>query len=193
MSRPFFTRERISDFDIYDKKCANTLKLAKSRLAEGYPVEVQVLFSGSWKYSPLLNTRECVQDLVARFTLDSATEFLFGHDVESLSANIPYPPSATHLNKPFFYNHPSTIFAKAFAEGQSLTVLRSSFGKDWPLLEFWSDNVAPLRKIMDNFTEPLMEAALAKRDLELSKGVDVKDNDENDNLLAHLVRHTQGK
>jgi hypothetical protein len=125
--------------------------------------------------------------------LDSATEFLFGHDVESLSANIPYPPSAAHLNKPSFYNHPSTIFAKAFGEGQSLTVFRSSLGKDWPLLEFWSDKVAPLRKVMDNFTEPLMEAALAKRDLELSKGVNAKDNDEKDNLLAHLVRHTQGK
>ena len=118
---------------------------------------------------------------------------MFGHDVESLSANIPYPPSAAHLNKPSFYNHPSTIFAKAFTEGQVLTVARSSLGKDWPLLEFWSDKVAPLRKVIDNFTEPLMEAALAKRNLELSKGVDVKDNDENDNLLAHLVRHTQGK
>ena len=125
--------------------------------------------------------------------MDSTTEFLFGHDVESLSANIPYPPSATHLNKPSFYDHPSTVFAKAFGEGQSLTVLRSSLGKDWPLIEFWSDKVAPLRKVMDSFTEPLMEAALAKRNLELSKGVDIKDNDENDNLLAHLVRHTQGK
>ena len=125
--------------------------------------------------------------------MDSATEFLFGHDVESLSANIPYPPSATHLNKPSFYDHPSTVFAKAFGEGQVLSVFRASLGKDWPLFEFWSDKVAPLRTVMDSFTEPLMETALAKRILELSKGVETKDNDENDNLLAHLVRHTQGK
>ena len=45
---------------------------------------------------------------------------------------------------------------------------------------------------MDNFTEPLMEAALAKRNLELAKGVEAKVDHENDNLLAHLVRHTQG-
>ena len=44
MSRPFFTRERINDFDIYDKNCAKTLKLTKTRLAEGYPVEFQVHF-----------------------------------------------------------------------------------------------------------------------------------------------------
>jgi len=45
MTRPFFTRERISDFDIYDKNCASTLQLARTRLAEGYPVEFQVGFS----------------------------------------------------------------------------------------------------------------------------------------------------
>ena len=45
---------------------------------------------------------------------------------------------------------------------------------------------------MDTFTEPLMEDALAKRNLELSKGADAKDDDENSNLLAYLVKHTQG-
>ena len=125
--------------------------------------------------------------------MDSATEFLFGHDVGSLSANIPYPESAAHLNKPSFYDHPSTIFVKAFTEGQYLTVVRSSLGNDWPLFEFWSDKVAPLRKVMDKFTEPLMEEALARRNLELSEnGADVKD-DGSGTLLAHLVKHTQGK
>jgi hypothetical protein len=42
MTRPFFTRERISDFDIYDKNCTSALDLARTRLAEGYPVEFQV-------------------------------------------------------------------------------------------------------------------------------------------------------
>ena len=142
--------------------------------------------------SQLLSSRLSIQDLVSRFTLDSATEFLFGHDVGSLSANIPYPESAAHLNKPSFYNHPSTIFVKAFTEGQNRTVGRFSLGNDWPLLEFWSDKVAPLRKVMDNFTEPLMEDALAKRNLEVSKGADAKDDNENGNLLAYLVKHTQG-
>ena len=61
MSRPFFTRERISDFDIYDKNCTTTLKLAKTRLAEGHPVEFQVKKNlGSSKSSPLLNICECL-------------------------------------------------------------------------------------------------------------------------------------
>jgi hypothetical protein len=41
-TQPFFTRARINDFDIYDKNCASTLELARTRLAEGYPVEFQV-------------------------------------------------------------------------------------------------------------------------------------------------------
>lgn len=44
MTRPFFSRERISDFDIYDKHCDTTLQLAKSRLAEGYSFDFQVDF-----------------------------------------------------------------------------------------------------------------------------------------------------
>jgi hypothetical protein len=44
MTRPFFSRERISDFDIYDKHCDTTLQLAKIRLAEGYPFDFQVDF-----------------------------------------------------------------------------------------------------------------------------------------------------
>ena len=134
-----------------------------------------------------------MQDLVARFTLDSATEFLFGREVGSLSAKPPYPASAAHLNKPSFYNHSSTIFVKAFSEGQNYTALRSPLGNDWPLFEFWSDKVVPLRKVMDKFTEPLMEEALARRNLELSEnGADTKD-DGSGTLLAHLVNHTQGK
>ena len=118
---------------------------------------------------------------------------MFGRDVGSLSANIPYPASAAHLNKSSFYNHPSTIFAKAFSEGLNLTALRTSLGHDWPLLEFWSDKVAPFRKVIDNFIEPLMEEAIATRNLELSKGADAKDDDdEKGNLLAYLVKHTQG-
>ena len=82
---------------------------------------------------------------------------------------------------------------KAFSEGQSYTALRSSLGNDWPLFEFWSDKVVPLRKVMDKFTEPLMEEALARRNLELSEnGTDVKDHGSG-TLLSHLVSHTQGK
>ena len=83
-----------------------------------------------------------------------------------------------------FYDHPLTTFIKAFSEGQHLAIAYTSFGNDWPLFKFWSNKVAPLQKVMDNFMEPLMENAFAKRNLELAEGTD--------NLLVHLVRDTQG-
>ena len=37
-----------------------------------------------------------------------------------------------------------------------------------------------------------MENAIAKWNLESAKGADAKDDDKNENLLEHLVKHTQG-
>jgi len=42
MTRPFFTRERISDFEIYDRNCDISLTQAKNRLAEGHSIDFQV-------------------------------------------------------------------------------------------------------------------------------------------------------
>jgi len=172
MTRPFFTRERISDFDIYDRHCDSSLDLARARLGEGYPIDFQ--------------------DLVRRFTLDAASEFLFGHNVESLSAGIPYPPCAEHKNPPSFINHSANIFAHAFSQGQMYTTGRTAFGNEWPLAEFWKDKILPDRKVMDNFTEPLMREALARREANL-KSAEKGDKTDNEDptLLPYLVRHTQ--
>jgi hypothetical protein len=64
-------------------------------------------------------------------------------------------------------------------------------GAAWPLVEFWKDNVAPLRKAMDQFTEPLVKGALAKREKQLSGHIETRE-DEETTLLAHLVKNTQG-
>ncbi|KAF8185157.1 cytochrome P450 [Pholiota molesta] len=170
MTRPFFTRERISDFEIYHRNSNIALRTAKNRLAEGFPLNFQ--------------------DLVSRFTLDSATEFLFGHMVGSLDAGIPYPPSHTAHNSQSFYAHPSTAFVKAFGEGQIVSLSRLGYGPQWRLAEFGKDKVKPLRKIIDEFTEPLMKKALERREREVSGELDMK-SEEDSNLLAHLVRHTQ--
>ncbi|KAF8189728.1 cytochrome P450 [Pholiota molesta] len=169
MTRPFFTRERISDFEIYHRNCNIALRAAKGRLAEGLPLNFQ--------------------DLVSRFTLDSATEFLFGHMVGSLEAGLPYPPSHTAQNSQSLNAHPSTAFVKAFGEGQVLSLCRLGYGPEWRLVEFGTDKVKPLRKIIDEFAEPLMTEALER----LQREVSGEKAEEDSNLLAHLVRHTQDR
>ncbi|KAF8905831.1 cytochrome P450 monooxygenase pc-3 [Gymnopilus junonius] len=168
MTRPFFTRERISDFDIYDRNCDLSLRHAKDRLAEGYSVDFQ--------------------DLVSRFTMDSATEFLFGHNVSSLSAGIPYPPGKE--NPESFKNHPSTEFVNSFMEGQILSVERIGLGSDWPLAEFLKDKVAPMRHIIDRFVGPVLAQAQGEKLSELSDKGGLS-SEEDTTLLAHLLRHTQ--
>jgi hypothetical protein len=129
---------------------------------------------------------------VSRFTLDSATEFLFGKTVASLSAGIPYSQSSGKENPSSFTEHASNTFVTAFQEGQIIGIDRMGFGSEWPLAEFWKDKIAPLRKVMDDFTGPVLAAALEKREQERKKEKDVA-NDEDLTLLAHLVKHTQGK
>jgi hypothetical protein len=87
------------------------------------------------------------QDVISRFTLDSATDFLFGKSSDSLSAGLAYPESSSHENSPSFLNHPSNTFVNAFLEGQHLYVSRSRFGTKWPLNEFWKDRVKPHREV----------------------------------------------
>jgi hypothetical protein len=83
--------------------------------------------------------------VVARFTLDSATEFLFGKDVGSLGANLPYPAGSPLAQDPSILDHPSNAFVRAFMQGQNATAYRARFGWHWPLKEFWSDKVLPHR------------------------------------------------
>jgi len=82
------------------------------------------------------------------------------------------------------------IFVTAFAEGLTLAALRTGRGAEWPLSEFMKDKISPYRKIMDDFTEPLMEEALAERERELA-GNNSSKEPQDQTLLAHLVRQTQ--
>ncbi|KAJ7031138.1 cytochrome P450 [Mycena alexandri] len=143
LSRPFFSRERISDFDIFDRHAHDALSRMRARLAEGFPVDFQ--------------------DLASRFTLDSATEFLFGRSVDSTSAGLPYPQSSPLANSPSFLNHPSNNFVRSFLQSQILTAQRASYGPNWPLFEFWKDIVKPHRKTINEYINPILNEALARK------------------------------
>ncbi|KAJ7451311.1 cytochrome P450 [Mycena latifolia] len=70
-TRPFFTSDRISDFEIF----ACLADCAIGRMKEGL--------------------RAGHADLANRFTLDSTTSFLFGSCVDSLAAPLPYPATVS--------------------------------------------------------------------------------------------------
>ncbi|KAI0703354.1 cytochrome P450 [Cerioporus squamosus] len=164
MTRPFFSKDRISHFDMFDRHAADALQQMKNRLRDGYAVD--------W------------QDLVSRFTLDSATEFLFGKDVRSLSAGLPYPPTSDiarmHTSKP-----EADEFASAFYNAQLASSKRGRFQEAWPLAEFWHDKVEAQKAEIDKFIAPILTDALQKK----NAAQDEKVTDE-DTLLSQLLKVT---
>ena len=134
-----------------------------------------------------------VQDLASRFTLDSATEFLFGQDVRSLSAGFPYPqgsPEATAFDNS---HHPSNQFSHAFGEAQRMIAFRSFFGARWRAVEMRKDSTKDhMQKINDYINPILNEAVRRKRELKAIKG-DLSHSAEAENMLEHLVNYTEGE
>ncbi|KAK0439709.1 cytochrome P450 [Desarmillaria tabescens] len=172
MTRPLFNKDRISDFDNFERHAVSTISQIKSRLREGYPVDFQ--------------------DVVARFTLDSATEYLFGKDVNSTSAGLPYPAGSPLAGNPHFVNHLSNMFVKAFAAAQEQSAIRLQRGQYWPLFEFKADAVKPLRRVVNEFVEPLLAEALSRKANSPKLVENEKDSDEGMSLLARLVENTDG-
>ncbi|KAI6122904.1 cytochrome P450 [Pisolithus croceorrhizus] len=175
MTRPFFSKDRVSHFDTFEKHTEDVLNQAKTRLQEGYPVDFQ--------------------DMTSRFTLDSATEFLFGKSVGSLSAGLVYPKNSLPGQNEEHINHRSNVFARALSEAQAQAMLRTSFGAVWRLAEFWSDRVQKSMEVCHGFIDPILKDALeVKRSVKEGEqsaglaGTEEKGFPE-DTLLGHLVNY----
>jgi len=166
MTRPFFSKDRISDFELFDRHADQVIAKMKDRFKDGIPVDVQ--------------------DVLFRFTMDTATEFLFGQDVKSLSGDLPYPST---YKKSSTRTHPSDQFAFRFNRAQENTFPRGFYGKLWALVEFWEDTVATDMKIVWESIDPLIQAALEKK--KAAKGVYELNRDDG-TLLDHLVQQTDG-
>jgi cytochrome P450 len=177
MTRPFFNRDRISDFEIFEKHADDAIWQLRTRLRQGYPVDFQ--------------------DMISRFTLDSATEFLFGKDVCSLSAGLVYPPKSPLSKNATLDNHPANQFAHAFIEAQLATAYRGRFGQNWRLFEFWSDRVQKYMHVCHEFIDPILKEALAKKNALKEAGLIPEKNEkerevlEGETLLDHLVNYTE--
>ncbi|KAK0227029.1 cytochrome P450 monooxygenase pc-3 [Armillaria nabsnona] len=164
MTRPFFSRDRISHFDIFDRHADDALKRMKARFKQGYPVDFQ--------------------DLAGRFTLDSATEFLFGKDVRSLSASLPYPFYAPlSLSDK---ESASDEFARAFGEAQLETALRTRFAGYWPLFEFWTDRTKAKMITVRKFLDPILAEAAGGAGKEQIGAGKTREVQEGETLLDHL-------
>lgn len=176
VTRPFFSRDRITLFNIFDTHAEEAIAKMKERLREGYSVDFQ--------------------DLISRFTLDSATDFLFGQNVHSLSSQLPYPKSSGRPAPP---PTPADAFATAFLQAQVVAGDREKRGWTWPLWEMWRDGLKEPMKVVSAYVDPIVQEVVRKHKERVKAGQEPETTDklteagEGETLLEHLVKTTSGK
>ncbi|KAF8598853.1 cytochrome P450 [Ceratobasidium sp. AG-I] len=176
MSRPYFTKERISHFDLFARHSDAAISKLLARLSE--------------PPRPNLPSAIDFQDVVARFTLDSGTEFLFGRDVHSLDAPLPYPRAPPTDN--------SAGFAAAFGKAQELLLVRFGLNHFWPWMEMTWDRTAAEMQVIDAYVRPILKEKLEEKRKtgdklkvmgeESEKGKALEEGE--DTLLDHMVQLT---
>ncbi|KAH9927188.1 cytochrome P450 monooxygenase pc-2 [Epithele typhae] len=165
MTRPYFSRDRISHFEIFGRHADFAIKKMQDRFCEGRALDFQAL---------------------SRFTLDSASEFLFGTNVNSLQTDLPY----AH-NDPKVALYAREIFSEAFLGAQNAIVTRLRIGSLWRFNEFFKDAAAEHMHIIDQFLKPILEAAIKKRNQTKLAGLDAStEEQEDETLLGNLVKIT---
>ncbi|KAJ7284578.1 cytochrome P450 monooxygenase pc-1 [Mycena rebaudengoi] len=175
MTRPYFVRDRVRHFDIFDRHAEKTMALIKSRMQQGLAVDFQ--------------------DLISRFTMDSATEFLFGQCANSLSASLPYPHNVSPIPamEDLTSSQDADSFPAAFAEVMLQIAFRERVGWVWPLFEMFSDRTAKPMKTVDKFLDPIIRSAVERKKRNKRDEVPAfEDGDTGDDatLLDELLKST---
>ncbi|KAG6867246.1 hypothetical protein C0993_005269 [Termitomyces sp. T159_Od127] len=171
MTRPFFARERISDFDIFERHAQRTIAILSSHSSSSKPSEAQ--------------------DLYSRFTTDAASEFLFGKNLDTLSGDLPIPGVTPMGPKGSQTRDAWGSFTGAFEMSQQIITGRSRIGWVWPLFEMFGDRSTPYVKVIRNWLDPLVGQGL--KDHEATKRAGVNSPIADKTFLQHLVDSTNGE
>lgn len=134
---------------------------------------------------------------MSRFTLDSASEFLFGHCVHSLTAGLPYPHNASYIPQESVSAQSirANDFARAFLQSQEIISSRERYGWIWPLAEIWEDQSKAPMKIVNAYLDPIIQEAIEKKKAAPPTEEKKLDShvEDGETLIDHLVSLTSGK
>ncbi|CAK5272342.1 unnamed protein product [Mycena citricolor] len=174
LTRPYFSRDRISHFEIFDAHANSVISILRTRLRAGYAVDFQ--------------------DLIGRFTMDSATEFLFGTCVNSLQADVPFAHNVGAFPQPSEAAQVANAFLDAFAAAMHAISEREVLGNVWPLFEMWEDKTAAPMAVVSAFLDPIIEAAVERKRMkkQMRGAGEAVDGDQNEDstLLDELLVST---
>ncbi|KAJ7164002.1 cytochrome P450 [Mycena crocata] len=160
-------------FEIFDQHAEKIITLIKDRMSKGQAIDFQ--------------------DLASRFTMDAATEFLFGNCIDSLSGILPRPHSSPHTTEPQSKQANSNDFPSAFNEVMLQIAFRERVGWVWPLLEMFGDRTAKPMDTVTRFIDPIVHNAVEKKKRTAGAGVkslDFEGMGDSDTLLDELLNST---
>jgi hypothetical protein len=121
--------------------------------------------------------------------LDAASEFLFGVNLDTLSASLPTPGNTPMGPKGSATQDTWGAFVRAFDEAQMNIMKRARIGYLWPLLEMFKDRNQKHAEVIAEWLDPLVNKAL-----EDNKMIDTMTSPLGDKtFLQHLVDSTQGQ
>ena len=114
------------------------------------------------------------EDLVARLTVDTASEFLFGENLDTLS----------------YGEDGFGSFTDAFMAIQEQLCRRNLLGGSWPLFELFEDKCEKHKRVIRGWVDPLVTRAvqIQKEMKEKGQTVDPKDT----TFLEYLATTTEG-
>jgi len=104
-----------------------------------------------------------VQDLFARFTIDAASDFLFGQNLNTLSKRLPDPSSGSQSDRGSATDDSWGTFAQAFEAAQRIITMRARTGSIWPVFELFEDKTAPHVEIIKRWLDPLVNQTLERK------------------------------
>ncbi|KAF8314508.1 cytochrome P450 monooxygenase CYP63 [Clavulina sp. PMI_390] len=180
LTRPFFARERVTDFEHFDKYSNKVIDALRKRTEDGESIDLQ--------------------DLFTRFTLDAAGEFLFGvPDFNTLDAPLPRPGQTTLGPKgsspPETQSTPYTDFVKAF-EGTLVAIApRVMRGSLWPFWELSTNATSKYNKTISDWMRPFVRGAIEAKKARVK--LTEKNGDANiaapdaGSLLDHIAQSTE--
>ena len=190
LTRPFFAKDRVRDFEILDKYAMKAIDKMKRRFDEGHALNFWVshVRGCSWK---VLTKQTRTQDVIRRFTLDAACEFLFETNLHALDSELLYPHTGSHFcdQAPARELSREEAFSRALVDAETVLIDRLHQGDMWPLLEFFKDKAEPHMEVMNRFLNPVLEEGLAKHAARTKAGLTDR---EGETLLDSLLRETTG-
>ncbi|EKM51341.1 uncharacterized protein PHACADRAFT_263397 [Phanerochaete carnosa HHB-10118-sp] len=169
LARPFFAKDRVSDFELFEKHAGTTLAVLRGLAGRGAAVDAQ--------------------DLYARFSLDAAAEFLFGERLDTLHGALPVAGRARLGRKGSATEDAFGAFVGAFEAVQNIITTRQVRGYFWPVRELVQDEAEPHAAVIGAFLEPIVQRALDRKRKMREAGV--SPTTEHDTFLDYLAEHTE--